>query len=755
MRKSGTLLVSSFFSASTLLFCAPASTSAAPEAGPAAAAADAAMADPAHGRLSVSAPGAREQLRQEIEGLLHRPPLQRARVGIEVRSLETGEELYSHDADELLNPASNVKLITSATALTRLGPEFRYATDFDCDGPVSRGECKTLYIRGRGDPTLYTERIYGIAGELEHRGLRKIGDIVVDDTYFDGEREGPGWEQEHGDRPYIAPVGALSVNHNTVAVYVSPGDSDKAKARIELEPNSDYFIVENHVKTASRHGRERLIPRSFPAKNRQRIMVSGRLPLGRETSVFYRKVDNPPIYAGETFKTIFKARGISVKGHVRLGTVPDDAVQVYVSRSDSLAAIVREMNKISSNFVAEQLIKTVGAETKGPPGSWTKGIAAAEEYLASIGIPKGSYLMKNGSGLNDTNRFSARQIATLLTNVAQKTSFYPEMSASLGIAGRDGTVRSRMEGTAAEGRLRAKTGTLENVTALSGYVRLTDNETIVYSIVANDISRHHAPYIAAMDSLGAAIATGGLPEQRMEGGTIIGTASDSKAAMQARIATYTNLARMADPTNLPFLHSALRTERDPIMRAIVADAIFKSDKENGASVLLDAVPADAATFAKLRTIAQSLSVPTPTVSSLIDLAADGNADALDKLIQLTHEAKDDASVAALLADGFQEIGRTAPDELFFALHRAPPDVGADAVAMLAQGIGESEEKASHPFFERLKEMNDGEIAAPAMALADKLHTLMNPPKPAPPTSAPDVKQANAPSPTSLSAPGGG
>jgi D-alanyl-D-alanine carboxypeptidase/D-alanyl-D-alanine-endopeptidase (penicillin-binding protein 4) len=760
---TGALFATAFL-ASGASFCAAPSTAAAPDAAPAPAPTQGTIGPdtppPAKpGAVQGLPPAAREQLRQQLETIVHRNPMQKARVGIDVRSVETGEVLYQHDPDEPLNPASNVKLITAATAFAKLGPEFRFATDFDCEGPVTKGECKTLYIRGRGDPTLYSERIFGIAGELLHRGLHRVGDIVVDDTYFDGEREGAGWEQEHGtDKPYTAPIGAVSVNHNTVAIYVSPGDSEKSKARIELEPNSDYFIVDNRVRTASRHGRQRLIPRSTAAKNRQKILVVGRLPLGRETSVFYKKVDDPPIYAGETFKTIFKARGIAVHGKVRTGTRPDDAVQIYVSRSDELANIVREMDKISSNFVAEQLIKTVGAETRGPPGTWPKGLAAADEFLASIGIPHGTYIMKNGSGLNDTNRFSATQMAQLLTAVATRTTFYPEFASSLGIAGRDGTVRSRMEGTPAEGRLRAKTGTLESVTALSGYVRLQDSETLVYSIITNDISpRHHAPYLAAMDALGAAIASGGFPDQKPDTGVIPGIdVSDSQASMQGRIATYSNLGKQADPTNLPFLHNALRQEHDPVMRAIVADAIFRSDKENGASVLLDAVPADAATFARLRTIAQQLSVPTPTLSSLIDLAADGNADALDKLVALTRDVKGDAAVDAMLADGFQEIARTAPDELFFALHRAPADAVVDATTLLADGIASSEEKAAHPFFERLKEMNDGEVAAPAAALAEKLRGLMAQAKaPAPPVPAADVKQASAPSPTSTSAPGGG
>jgi D-alanyl-D-alanine carboxypeptidase/D-alanyl-D-alanine-endopeptidase (penicillin-binding protein 4) len=220
--------------------------------------------------------------------------------------------------------------------------------------------------------------------------------------------------------------------------------------------------------------------------------------------------------------------------------------------------------------------------------------------------------------------------------------------------------------------------------------------------------------------------------------------------MKARIATYSNLAKMADASNLPFLHSALRTEHDPVMRAIIADAIFKSDKESGAAVLLDAVPTDAATFAQLRTIAQQMAVPTPTVSALIDIAADGNPDALDKIIVVAHQTKGDASVDTMLSDGLQEIGRTAPEELFDALKRTPGDIAIEAIALLGQGINGSEEKASHPFLEHLKTITDVKTAANALSLSDKLRGFLAVPARLPVTAQPDVKAASAPE-----LPGGG
>lgn len=711
--------------------------------GPAPVAAKAAPAAPAPGAREAQ----RDQMRRALEGVLARHPLTGARVGIQVVSLETGEVVYSHDSDELLNPASNVKLVTSATALALLGPEYRFATDFACaDGVKAGGQCDTLYIKGRGDPSLYTERIYGIAGELLHRGIRKVGDIVVDDSYFDGEREGPGWEQEHTDKPYMAPAGALSINHNAVAMFITPGETERAKAHVELEPASDYFVVDNKVQTVPKKSRRRLSPASVAAGDHQRLVITGRLPVGREMSVFYKKVDNPPIYAGETFKAILKERGIAVRGKVRCGTLPADAELVFTSYSPALAEIVRELNKVSNNFVAEQLLKTVGAEVKGPPGTWAKGVAAAEEYLADVGIPKGAYVMKNGSGLNDTNRFSTGQLVKILSAVAMKSTFYPEYASSLGIAGRDGTLHSRMAGTVAEGRLRGKTGTLENVTALSGYVKLASNELWAYSILVNDFSTRHGPAVTAVDALATSIAGGGAPEPEVPANN---EALAAIAELRARVNTYSNLGKLADKRNLPFLRSALSTEHDPVLRAVVADAIYRSEPESSVQMLLDNVPPTSDAFARLRAVGQELNIATPLVSSLIDVAAEGNADAIDRTLTLAHQAKGDEATSATFADGLQEVGRNAPDELFEALRHCTDEVRDDGLVLLERGISQSDEKGTHPFLERLKAIPapQGQAPGPAAVMFDRIHKALAEVVKKEPSSAPpagEVKPVSVP-----------
>jgi D-alanyl-D-alanine carboxypeptidase/D-alanyl-D-alanine-endopeptidase (penicillin-binding protein 4) len=642
-----------------------------------------------------AASGEREALRKAVDQLLAQPPLAGAHVSVEVDALEDGQSVVSHNADDLLNPASNTKLITSAAALLRLGPEYRFTTDYLSERAIQRGRVGTLYVRGRGDPSVNTERIDALAADLWHRGLRSVRDIVLDDSFFDREEFGPGWEQETSDKAWAAGVGALSLNHNTVAVYITPADRPNSRARVEVEPDArDYFIIENRVTTVRQNGRRKLRPHAIIEGERTRIVVEGRLPKGAEPVVLYRRVGDPTFYYGQTLRLMLNKRGIRVSGRVKRGTAPASAVLLQSYESSSLAEIVRDMNKVSSNFIAEMLVKTLGAELKGSPGSWAKGLEVAEDLLGELGLPRGTYVLKNGSGLNDTNRFSARQMATLLGAMWKRFPVAAEFVASLGIAARDGTMRLRMEGTDAAGRLRAKTGTLERVTALSGYVQSLGGERFAFSVLVNDWSGRSGPVITSIDRLGAMLAAIGAPEGGARDAALVSLQQlapqeAQPAELKARIATYAALSSAHDKKNLPFLRSALRTERDPLLRVVLADAVYRSDPEQGGGALLEAMPASPDLFLRLRSVGRELALPVPAVSSLLDLAVDGSSEALARLMALAPLARGpqhDEQLEALLSDGLVEVGEASPDEMLSALRAAPAPQAQAAVELTAIGL---------------------------------------------------------------------
>ena len=646
--------------------------------------------------LSLAASAAqsdRDALRKAVEQLLAQPPLSSAHVAVHVESLDDGQPLYSRNADDLLNPASNTKLVTAAAALLRLGPEYRFTTDYLTDRPILRGHVGTLYVKGRGDPSTTTERLEGLVSDLWHRGIRSVGDIVLDDSFFDREQYGAGWEQESSDKAWAAGVGALSLNHNAAAVYVTPGERVGSAARVEVDPDArDYFRVEARVATVRQTGRRKLRPHAIPEGERTRILVEGRIPLGAEPVVTYRRVGDPTFYYGQTLRMLLRQRGMRVAGRVKRGVVPENAVLIQSYESPELGEIVRDMNKISSNFIAEMLVKTLGAELKGSPGTWPKGLEVAEDLLHELGIARGTYVLKNGSGLNDTNRFTARQIATLLQAVWKKFPVASEFISSLGIAARDGTMRMRMEGTDAAGRLRAKTGTLERVTALSGYVQSMGGERFVFSVLVNDWSGRSGPVISSIDRLGVMLASVGASEagarEALAALSQLGPQDASPAELKARLTTYSQLSSASDKKNLPFLRSALRMERDPLLRIVLADALYRSDPDAGGGALLEAMPASPEVFARLRSVGRELSLPVPAVSSLLDLAVDGNAEAIVRLFALAPLARGtdrDEQLAALLADGLVEVGEASPEEMLAAM-RAVPSAQAQAAAELV-GVG--------------------------------------------------------------------
>lgn len=708
----------------------------------------------------------REALRTALKEIVEHTVLARGRVGALVASLDDGKAVFAVDADELLNPASNVKLFTAAAALARLGLDYRFETEFLAKAPPGRsGEVAgPLYVRGKGDPTLVNERLWGIAAELYHTGVRGIaGDIVIDDSHFDADRLAPGYDQDHTDRAYLAPTGAASVNWNAVAIYVAPGPAAGTRARVEVEPPCDYFAIESRAGTVSRRSRQRLFVSSVPAGEKQRIMVAGRIPVHREGTVTWKKVDNPPAYLGYALKAVLERRGIPVRGKVKLGVVPADARRLYVAESETLDLILKRLNKTSSNFIGEQLVKTLGAHQLGAPGSFAKGIAVIEDFLdTEVGIPRGSYVMKNGSGLNDTNRISAAQLVRLLEYMHRRYALAPEYLSSLGIAGRDGTVRWRMDGTDAAGRLRAKTGTLENVASLSGYVQSVGGERFAFAIVANDFPARPSQVVSAIDAMGAAIAAAGSkagPAAASQ--AALGPPSEpaSDAELKARIPTYANLGRMGDKRNVPFLRTALRTERDPALRAVVAEALYLSHRDDGAGAraLLDNFQATPEVFGRLKAAAREISTATPAAGAVADLAAEGNPEALGRLVEAAPLCGDDETARIELAEAFAEIGRTAPEELIAVLRKANEANAGAALDLIAKGLVRDADP-DHPLPKAIRQAQgsvDEDLAAYARMLDAGLSTRIAlekvPPKAAEPARAAGKDAA----PASEARPGGG
>ncbi len=689
------------------------------------------------------------ELPSSIAEILRAGPIHDSRTGVLVTDLDSGRVVYAKNADELLNPASNMKLLTTVSALATLGPDYRFDTEIYVGEAPKAGVVKgALYLRGKGDPSLTTERLFRIVRDLKHLGVKEVtGNLVIDDTYFDAEYDGPGWEQDDSDRPYMAGAGAVSLNFNSVGIHVHPGEGQGARGRVELEPASDYLVLENLAETASGGARARIVASSIEDGNRQRIVVRARLPVGSRGAVVYRRISNPPRYTGETFKALLAEQGIRLRGKVVLGKVPAELRPFLVDRSEPLTVLVHKLNKWSQNHMAEMLLKTMGAEAGGTPGTWSKGVAAIEDFLATqVGIPRGSMVIRNGSGLNDTNRLSARHLVKLIEWVEHRSLIAPELLSSLPIAGIDGTTRNRLGGTLAQGRLRAKTGTLQNVTALAGIVDAVNGRHFAFAILVNDYPGPLSNVLPRVDAIGAAIAS-------------VGSAGGSRSAvalaerppsdpstpidiLRTRMKTFADLGGREDARNATFLRTALRSERDPALRAVIAEALFRADPQDefAAAAVLESFAVTPEIFGRLRAAADGASGRLPVVDTLIDLGAAGNHSAIGHLIAVTGELETEDPLLLELAAGLTEIGRTAPDELLTALEAAGEDAQASVIAMLGRTIGDVDPHlaysplASHPFHIALAKAASGtdpQLATFARAVERRLTRVAELPSPEP------------------------
>ncbi len=459
---------------------------------------------------------ARKQwLKARIDEILSAAPLARAKVSVAVMDPESGKLIYGRNEKTSLNAASNVKIATEAAALALLGPEFRWKTSVlaplspEGGKVINSGELRgDLYVKTSGDPTLTTQDLNALAASLWAVGLRKVrGGLVVDASAFDPTNLAPAFDQKDDCAAFRAPSSAASLNANTVAVTVTPAATAGAPARVTVEPQSAALVVSGTVNTAAKGPAAPSVETSDAGGGQTRISVGGRVVLGGEPRVFQRRIVTPDAYFAQTFKQILGKRGITIDKPARGGDAPKEGLRVLASHeSPNLAVVVHDLGKRSSNFAAEQLLRTLGGENMGRPGTWQKGLEAVARYLENAGIPKGSYVMKNGSGLYDSNRFSAEQIAVIVRAAMRDFRISSEFLASLAVGGADGTLAHRMAGSAAERFVRAKTGTLANVSCLSGIVGAPSSKPLIFSILINDVA---SPLAArtAQDLVTAALVT--------------------------------------------------------------------------------------------------------------------------------------------------------------------------------------------------------------------------------------------------------
>ena len=421
---------------------------------------------------------------QTLGVLLDDPAVRQARVSVVIVEADSGKIAFAMHPDLTLHPASNTKLVTTAAALDRLGPSYRFTTELAVDN-LDAGVARDVYLIGRGDPRFVSEALWKLVDDARRRGLVEVtGDVVIDDTWFTPERIAPGFADKDQDAAYRAPSGATSFNFNSIAIHIRPADLVGQPPRVEVSPDSGYAVLENRATTVTR-GRERITVSARAFEDRTRITVGGRIPHHHPGLTARRRIDNPSLFTGLAVKLFLERAGIAVGGNVRIEVAPKARKRLARHFSPPLGQLVADVNKLSNNFMAEQILRTLGAVDSGS-GSWVAGREAVRHFLVDVAGVRGKFRYDNGSGLYGSTAFSARQIVDLLRAMRSRVPALPEYAASLAIGGTDGTLRRRTRNLDA-GRLRAKTGTLSGVICLSGYTYFADDRTAVFSFLMNDV----------------------------------------------------------------------------------------------------------------------------------------------------------------------------------------------------------------------------------------------------------------------------
>jgi D-alanyl-D-alanine carboxypeptidase/D-alanyl-D-alanine-endopeptidase (penicillin-binding protein 4) len=449
-----------------------------------------------------------QTLTTDLDRIFDRPAFSAGFCAVVVQAADTGELLYTRNPDKLLLPASNMKILTLAAAVDRLTWRFQYETKLVATGPIEDGTLRgDLVIVGSGDPTIGEMRIAAApkgtldtwADELWSRGLRQIdGRIIGDGRALRARPYGAGWAWDDLVYGFAAPVSALQYHDNLVLLTIRPGRADGAPATMEIAPAESGLTIVNRIVTAAASSPMGIVLEREPGE--RLVTVSGRVPLGSSEIDRTVAVPDPPAFFARSLRAALVARGIRVVGaaidmETAVPPPAEGAAQVLLTaQSPPLSGIASILMKDSENLYAETLLQTLAAVAPPVDGSGAAG--AVRDLLVSRGLPPNGAIVADGSGLSRYDLVTARTLAGILR--AFRTD--PLFVDALAVGGTDGTLAHRFDGTSAAGRVRAKTGSMSHVRALSGYVTTDAGRPLVFSIIANNFDAAPSAITAAIDA---------------------------------------------------------------------------------------------------------------------------------------------------------------------------------------------------------------------------------------------------------------
>lgn len=461
-----------------------------------------------------------ERFSQRAEKLLGAVPVSKGEWGVLIVDASSGETLYEKNADSYFVPASNMKLLTTALALDKLGLDYRFRTTVETNGTLSADGVLTgdLILVGRGDPNLSNRRfpfdtkeefdgspekaLVELADAVAVRGVKNIsGDIVGDDSYFPRERYPDGWEIDDMVWEYGAAISAIVVNDNIVTLTLTPGEKAGDTVQAVVEPVTAEFTVKNEVTTIDAKEKAELRLTREPGSDT--VVVSGTLAAKSAPRKLPLAIQEPAQHAANILARLLAERGVKFQGKIRAQHDPDPAesARTVLAEHSSirLGAAVKLVNKISQNLHTEVLLRTAARQD----GRWTDSDdleKVPKAFYAKVGIPEGDVTQTDGSGMSRMDMVTPRALVTLL-RYAERQAWFPAYYASLPVAGMDGTLNERMKSAGLAGKIHAKTGTLSHVRSLTGFAETPRGRRLIFSILSNNQLGKNHESSDAMDGL--------------------------------------------------------------------------------------------------------------------------------------------------------------------------------------------------------------------------------------------------------------
>lgn len=454
--------------------------------------------------LSVHAETATVPLPAQLSVITRGHKLPRDSYAFVVQESGTDTPLLAVNEEKAFNPASAIKVVTTLAALEELGPAYSWPTEVYVQGNIVAGVLHgDLLLKGYGDPYLVTENFWKLLQEIRRQGINHItGDLVIDDSYFEVPDSDPGEFDGKPERAYNVLPNAFLVNFKAAYFHFYP-HSDGRRVVVHSDPELPNLHIENRLrlKKSRCRGFQRGVAVTIPRTVLlDRIIFEGGFPDGCGHYVMSRTILTPDTFAYGVFKSLWQQLGGEINGKVRKGIAPLEEEPFLTWQSRPLGELIRLVNKFSNNVMTRQILLTLAAEWSEQPGSEELGRRYIDEYLQQRGMDTDPLTLVNGAGLSRDTRISARLLADILM-YADTIPFMPEFVSSLSIMGLDGTAKHRLRKRIKSGHAHIKTGTIDHVSAITGFVDARSGKRYIVAGMINHGDVHRGPGQELMNAL--------------------------------------------------------------------------------------------------------------------------------------------------------------------------------------------------------------------------------------------------------------